>query len=615
MRHFEANLTEPAKSTWSGLCGKAKILAPFLWPKRDCLLQITVVICFLLLGAGRAINLFVPIYSKLIVDSLSPDGKNPATFRWDLILIYVGFKFLQGGGIGTMGLLNNLRVFLWIKIQQYTAREVEVKLLGHLHSLSLRWHLNRKTGEVLRIMDRGTDSINGLLNIFLFNIFPTIVDIIIAISYFIITFDVYFGIIVLTAMVFYIVTTVTVTEWRTKYQRRMNLADNKAKARSVDSLLNFETVKYYGNENYEVDAFREALLTFQKAQFNSTVTQNILSILQNVVINAGLLVGSLLCVYKVVETKELTVGDYVLFSSYIVQLYSPLNFFGMYYRTLQGNFVDMENLFDLLKQEKEVVDKPEAAELCLKGGSVKFENVSFAYSSQPILKNISFHVPPGKTLALVGPSGSGKSTIIRLIFRFYNIESGSIQIDGQNINVITQESLRKAIGVVPQDTVLFNNTIKYNIQYGRLDAQETDVIEAARGADIHNKILTFKDGYETQVGERGLRLSGGEKQRVAIARTLLKSPQIVLLDEATSALDTQTERNIQESLNKMCSNRTTIIVAHRLSTIIHADEILVLKEGIIVERGRHDYLLEQNGVYAAMWHQQLISNNESLENT
>ncbi|XP_044744923.1 ATP-binding cassette sub-family B member 6-like isoform X2 [Coccinella septempunctata] len=613
MRRFETNLTEPAKSTWSGFWGKIKILAPFLWPKKSCMLQIVVILCFVLLGLGRVINLFVPIFTKWIVNSLSPEEGEPARVRWDLILYYVLLKFLQGGGVGSMGLLNNLRTFLWIKVQQYTEREIEVKLLAHLHSLSLRWHLNRKTGEVLRIMDRGTESINGLLNVFIFNILPTLIDIFIAITYLIITFDIYFGIVVFATMVLYIVATISVTEWRTKYQRQMNLADNKAKAKSVDSLLNFETVKYYGNEEYEVQTFRDALLDFQKSEFKSIITLNILNTAQNVIINSGLLIGSLLCVYKIVETKELTVGDYVLFSSYIVQLYGPLNFFGMYYRSLQGNFVDMENLFDLLKQQPEVVDVKDARNLSIKEGTVEFKNVSFAYNTEPILKNISFRVPAGKTLALVGPSGSGKSTIIRLLFRFYNIQSGNIFVDDEDIEKVTQESLRKGIGVVPQDTVLFNNTIKYNILYGRLNAAETDVIEAARGADIHEKILTFTDGYETVVGERGLRLSGGEKQRVAIARTLLKAPKIVLLDEATSALDTQTERNIQESLNKMCSNKTTIIVAHRLSTIVHADEILVIKDGCIVERGKHEILVGLGGIYAAMWQQQLTSKDEQLK--
>lgn len=599
-------------STWSNVLHKLRTLAPFLWPKKDLCLQLRVVICIILLAAGRAINLYVPIYNKLIVDSMTI---TPIKFRWDWILIYVAFKFLQGGGTGGMGLLNNLRSFLWIRIQQYTTREIEVELFKHLHSLSLRWHLSRKTGEVLRVMDRGTDSINNLLNYIIFSITPTIVDIIVAVIYFVSVFNGWFGLIVFSTMLLYIVVTIFVTEWRTKFQRRMNLADNATRARSVDSLLNFETVKYYGAEQYEVDAFRDVVLKFQEEEFKASITLNILNTLQNIIICGGLLAGSLLCVHMVVDDHSLTIGDYVLFSSYIIQLYVPLNWFGTYYRAIQKNFVDMENMFDLLREEQEVIDAPGALPIVMKRGGVEFRNVSFGYlPERVILKNVTFSVPPGKTVALVGPSGSGKSTIIRLLFRFYDVDTGSIMVDDQNIKTITQESLRKAIGVVPQDTVLFNNTIKYNISYGRIGAADTEVVQAARGADIHDRIQTFPSGYDTEVGERGLRLSGGEKQRVAIARTLLKAPIIVLLDEATSALDTQTERNIQGALNEVCTNRTTIIVAHRLSTIIHADEILVLKEGEIVERGTHLNLVGQEGVYAAMWKQQLQSkDNSSME--
>lgn len=388
----------------------------------------------------------------------------------------------------------------------------------------------------------------------------------------------------------------------------MNLADNAQKARSVDSLLNFETVKYYGAEKYEVECYREAILKYQTEEWKSTITLNILNTVQNVIVCAGLLAGSLLCAWMVYAQKGLTVGDYVLFATYIIQLYVPLNWFGTFYRAIQKNFIDMENMFDLLREEQEILDPPGAPELNVVRGSVDFSNVTFGYTPERfVLKNVSFTVPAGKTVALVGPSGAGKSTIIRLLFRFYDIDSGAIMIDGQNIKAVSQQSLRKTIGVVPQDTVLFNNSIKYNIQYGRVDAPEADVLTASRSADIHEKIMTFPDKYETQVGERGLRLSGGEKQRVAIARTILKSPFIVLLDEATSALDTQTERNIQTALQKVCANRTTIIVAHRLSTIIHADEILVLKDGAIVERGRHEQLLLTKGIYYDMWNQQLQS--------
>ncbi|TGZ51703.1 Uncharacterized protein DBV15_03914 [Temnothorax longispinosus] len=599
-------------STWTNLWYKTKILGPFLWPKSDFLLQLRVIFCFVLLLSGRLINLYVPIYNKKIVDSVTI---SPVEFRWDIVLIYVAFKFLQGGGTGGMGLLNNLRSFLWIRIQQYTTREVEVELFRHLHRLSLRWHLGRKTGEVLRIMDRGTDSINNLLNYILFSILPTIIDIIVAVLFFVSAFNKWFGLIVFTTMVLYIAATIAVTEWRTKFQRRMNLADNAQKARSVDSLLNFETVKYYSAEAYEVESYRKAILDYQVQEWKSMITLNILNTLQNIIVCGGLLSGSLLCLHMVVFHQGLTIGDYVLFASYIIQLYVPLNWFGTYYRAIQKNFVDMENMFELLREEQEVIDAPGAGLLDVKRGQVEFLNVSFGYTPEKlVLRNVSFVAPAGKTIALVGPSGAGKSTIMRLLFRFYDVEQGAILIDGQNVKTVKQESLRNNIGVVPQDTVLFNNTIRYNIQYGRIDALEADIIAAAKYADIHERILTFPSGYETQVGERGLRLSGGEKQRVAIARTILKAPKIVLLDEATSALDTQAERNIQAALNRICAERTTIIIAHRLSTIIHADEILVLKDGEIIERGKHEELISHGTVYHAMWQAQLQNNQENSKN-
>ncbi|XP_076254265.1 ATP-binding cassette sub-family B member 6-like [Rhynchophorus ferrugineus] len=600
-------------STWNNFWKKMGVLMPFMWPKKDMCLQFRVLVCFLLLAGGRVINVYVPLYNGLIVNSLKGNEKNEnSPFRWDLILIYVGIKFLQGGGTGGMGFLNNIRSFLWIRISQYTTREIEVELFRHLHSLSLKWHLGRKTGEVLRVMDRGTDSINNLLNYIFFSIAPTLIDIIIAVAYFCVAFNLWFGLIVFVTMILYIGITIWVTEWRTKYIRRMNLADNETRARSVDSLLNFETVKYYGAESYEVEAFQEVIFKYQHEEFRANLTLNILNTAQNIIISGGLLAGSLLCGYLVADKHTLTAGDYVLFATYIVQLYVPLNWFGTYYRSIQKNFIDMENMFDLLKEEQDIIDAPGAGPLVIKRGLVEFNNVTFNYVPERlVLKNITFSVPAGKTVALVGPSGSGKSTIIRLLFRFYDVETGSIVIDGHNIKTVTQESLRRAIGVVPQDTVLFNNTIMYNIKYGRLTATDADVIEAAKGADIHERILTFPNQYETQVGERGLRLSGGEKQRVAIARTLLKAPAVILLDEATSALDTQTERNIQDSLNRMCADRTTIIVAHRLSTIIHADEILVLKNGEIVERGKHEHLIGQEGIYAKMWKQQLENNKDT----
>jgi ATP-binding cassette subfamily B (MDR/TAP) protein 6 len=401
------------RSTFSNAYQKMKTLMPFLWPKKDFLLQSRVIFCFVLLIAGRWINLYVPIYSKKIVDSLSET--NPE-YRWDWISIYVAFKFLQGGGTGTMGLLNNLRSFLWIRIQQYTTRTIEVELFRHLHSLSLRWHLGRKTGEVLRVMDRGTDSINNLLNYILFSIVPTIVDILVAVIFFMTAFNWMFGMIVLITMVLYIILTIVVTEWRTKFQRRMNLADNATRARSVDSLLNFETVKYYGQEDYEVMSYQEAILNYQKEEWQSMFTLNLLNTVQNIIVCIGLAAGSLLCAYLAVYGEgadKLTVGDYVLFATYIIQLYVPLNWFGTYYRQIQKNFVDMENMFDLMKEDQEVIDAPGAPALICNRGGIDFSNVSFGYSKEKIiLRNITFNVSPGKIVALVGPSGMIPSLFI-----------------------------------------------------------------------------------------------------------------------------------------------------------------------------------------------------------
>ncbi|XP_040214054.1 ATP-binding cassette sub-family B member 6, mitochondrial [Rana temporaria] len=595
------------QSTWQGFWKKVRLLVPYLWPRKNVFLQLLVVLCMGLMGLERAINVFVPIFYKKIVDQLT-EGSVWHTLALT-VCIYVLLKLLQGGGAGATGFVSNLRTFLWIRVQQFTNREVQIRLFAHLHSLSLRWHLGRKTGEVLRSVDRGTSSINSLLSYIVFSILPTIADIIIGIIYFTSSFNAWFGLIIFVCMTLYLTLTIIITEWRTKYRRDMNTRDNEAKSRAVDSLLNFETVKYYNAEDYEVNRFNDAILKYQVSEWKVNATLAFLNQTQNLIIGLGLLAGSLLCAYFVTENK-FKVGDYVLFGTYIIQLYTPLNWFGTYYRMIQNSFIDMENMFDLFSEEEEVKDLPNADQLRFRTGKIEFENVYFSYTDgREILRDVSFTVMPGQTVALVGPSGSGKSTIIRLLFRFYDVKGGSIRIDGQDITTVLQASLRSHIGVVPQDTVLFNDTIRNNIRYGRVSASDEEVEHAAAAADIHERILSFPDGYDTQVGERGLKLSGGEKQRVAIARTILKSPQIVLLDEATSALDTETERNIQASLAKVCANRTTVVVAHRLSTVISADQILVVKEGQILERGRHEELLSKGGIYAGMWQKQQ-SNNE-----
>ncbi|KAL7881941.1 hypothetical protein AOLI_G00087900 [Acnodon oligacanthus] len=591
-----------SSSTWKDLGRKVALLMPYMWPRGSAPLQILVLLCIALLGLERVINVFVPIYSKDIVNELSE--KENWRVLATTVCIYVLLKFLQGGGAGTSGFVSNMRSFLWTRVQQHTSRMVQLQLFAHLHALSLRWHLGRKTGDVLRSIDRGTSSVSNLLNYIVFTILPTIADIVIAIVYFVSYFNAWFGLIVFICMFLYLILTIVITEWRTKYRRDMNQQDNNAKSKAVDSLLNFETVKYYNSESYEVTRFEEAILKFQASEWKSNASLALLNQTQNLIIGSGLLAGSLLCAYFV-TVDRFQVGDYVLFGTYIVQLYTPLNWFGTYYRMIQTAFVDMENMFELLTEEKEVKDDVNAVNLLCTEGRVDFQNVCFGYvAGKEILRNVSFTAMPGQTVALVGQSGSGKSTIIRLLFRFYDVQEGCILIDGQDISKVQQSSLRSYIGVVPQDTVLFNDNIRENIRYGRIAASDQEVEEAALAADIHHKILSLPDGYDTQVGERGLKLSGGEKQRVAIARTILKAPRIILLDEATSALDTQTERNIQASLTRVCASRTSIVVAHRLSTIISSDLILVLHEGQIVERGRHEELLAMQGQYSAMWQKQ-----------
>ncbi|XP_063285369.1 ATP-binding cassette sub-family B member 6 [Pelobates fuscus] len=604
-------LGSPNESTWQGFRNKVRLLLPYMWPKGSVFLQLLVLLCMGLMGLERAINVFVPIYAKTIVDYLT-EGT-----AWHILALtvcmYVFLKFLQGGGAGATGFISNTRSFLWIKVQQFTNREVQVRLFSHLHALSLRWHLGRKTGEVLRSVDRGTSSINSLLSYIVFSILPTIADIVIGIVYFTSSFNAWFGLIIFVCMTLYLTLTIIITEWRTKYRREMNTSDNQAKSRAVDSLLNFETVKYYNAEDYEVNRFNEAIVKYQVSEWKVNATLAMLNQTQNIIIGLGLLAGSLLSAYFVTENK-FKVGDYVLFGTYIIQLYTPLNWFGTYYRMIQNSFIDMENMFELFGEELEVKDMVNAPELRFRDGKIEFENVHFSYvDGKEILRDVSFTVMPGQTVALVGPSGSGKSTVIRLLFRFYDVKGGSIRVDGQDISTVLQASLRAHIGVVPQDTVLFNDTIRNNIRYGRVSASDREVEEAAIAADIHDRIVSFRDGYDTQVGERGLKLSGGEKQRVAIARTILKGPQIVLLDEATSALDTETERNIQASLARVCTNRTTVVVAHRLSTVINADQILVLKDGQITERGRHDELIAKGGIYAGMWQKQQSGIEESSD--
>ncbi|GMT21070.1 hypothetical protein PFISCL1PPCAC_12367, partial [Pristionchus fissidentatus] len=595
------------RSAWAGFSRKCSLMAPYVWPKKSFGLQLRVALCLFLLLFGRLINVALPLYNKWIVDGLA----SPENFSYWLIVISSVLKFLQGNG-AMGGFLNTIRTYLWVPVQQYTTREIEVELFEHLHALSLRWHLSRKTGMVLRVMDRGTNSINQILNYLLFNIVPTIADILIAVVFFFSAFSMSFGFIVLVTMIAYLVCTIKLTEWRTKFQREMNEKDNASSAIGTDSLLNYETVKYYGNEQFEINRFRHSIEEYQKAEGASQASLAALNVVQNSLIGVGMTVGSILVVYFIKTGAPLTVGDYVLFTTYILQLYAPLNFFGTVYRVIQKAFIDMEQMFDLMAEEVEVKEAPDASEYKLTDGTITVKDLSFAYHPEKqVLEHIDFTVSSGETIALVGPSGSGKSTIVRLLFRLFEAGNGGIEYDGTDVRKLRIASLRKQIGIVPQDTVLFNDTIRYNIRFGRPSATDEEVEEAARAAMIHEKILALPNGYETVVGERGLKLSGGEKQRVAIARTILKQPQFIFLDEATSALDTHTERAIQKCLEELCTSRTSVVVAHRLSTIVRATQILVLDKGRVAERGTHQQLLEMDGIYAKMWASQMAESREA----
>ena len=594
-------------SAWSGFWLKLKKLLPFMWPSKHPLLQLRVALCVALIISVRVINVYVPIYQKKIVNALD-NRSGYSTWPWDLVVVWTLLKLLQGGGIAS-GLLDNLRTFLWIKVQQYTALSVQVSLFEHIHNLSLRWHLQRKTGEVVRIMERGTNSINNLLQYLVFNIIPTMVDIVVAIVYFCIAFNLWFGLIILIAMILYLASTVMITEWRTEFRRKMNLMENEQRTRGVDSLLNAETVKYFAMESWEAQRYEEAILKYQKEEGKTSASLSLLNIVQCFILNGALLALSLYGAFQVWQ-GELTVGDFVQIGSYFMQLMSPLNWIGTLYRVIQESFVNMENMFELMDEEVEVKDLPTSKPFVPSDNppQIEFHQVSFSHNeTKPVLQDLSFQVPSGTTTALVGTSGSGKTTIAKLLFRLFDVDSGKITFDGENIRNFNISSLRSFIGVVPQDTVLFNDTIMYNIRYGKISATDEEVKTAAKLADIHEIILGFPDGYETLVGERGLKLSGGEKQRVAIARTLLRDPKVMILDEATSSLDSQTERSIQEGLDRLAKEgqRSVVVVAHRLSTITRAEQILVLEQGEIVERGNHEGLIsKQGGVYANLWEHQ-----------
>lgn len=577
-------------------------LLPYLWAPGRLDLRVRVVAAMLLLIMAKLVGVYVPFLFKDAVDMLTPN----AVIDGVQMVAVVPVALIIGYGTARVLtlLFGELRDAVFVKVGQHAMRQIALSTFRHLHQLSMRFHLERKTGGLSRIIERGTRGIDFLLRFMLFNILPTLLEIFLISSIFWINFGFLYAAVTFVCLVTYIYFTAAVTDWRLKFRREMNEQDTKANSKAIDSLLNYETVKYFTNEDYESERYDVALAQYEAAAVRSQLSLTLLNVGQGLIISFGLVVVLWMAAEGVVDGR-FTIGEFVLVNSLLIQIYMPLNFLGFVYREIKQSLTDMEKMFDVIATEADVTDKPGAAALQIEGGSISFDEVCFEYNAdRRILHGISFDVPAGTTTAIVGASGAGKSTISRILFRFYDIASGSVTIDGDDIRSVTQKSLREQIGVVPQDTVLFNDSIYYNIKYGRPEASEEEVFEAAKLAQIHEFVEALPDGYETQVGERGLKLSGGEKQRVAIARTILKNPAILLLDEATSALDSHTEREIQAAFDHISKGRTTLVIAHRLSTVIGADEILVMDAGQIVERGRHDNLLNARGTYYAMWQRQ-----------
>jgi ATP-binding cassette subfamily B protein len=571
-------------------------LAPYLWPRNSFELRARVVAAVVFLVAGRLLNLWVPFLYKHAVDVLAPSRAIVAV-PVALIVAYGLARVMAQG-------FNELRNAAFAKVAQRAVRQLALSAFRHVHRLALRFHLERRTGGLSRAIERGTAGIEFLLTFLLFNIVPTLFEILIACGILWRLYNWTFAAVTFATIVLYIAFTFLVTDWRVRFRRDMNERNSEANTKAIDSLLNFETVKYFANEEHEARRYDASLQAYELAAVRSETTLAALNLGQGMIIAIGL-VGVMILAGNGVAARVMTIGDFVLVNAYLIQLYTPLNFLGVVYRNIKQSLADLEQMTALMQIMPEIVDRPGAAALTVDAGTVIFRHVDFSYDSRrPILRDVDFRVPAGAKVAIVGPSGAGKSTIARLLFRFWDVERGAIEIDGQDIRDVTQDSLRRAIGVVPQDTVLFNDTIFYNIAYGRPGASHAAVEEAARLAHIHEFVASLPDGYDTMVGERGLKLSGGEKQRVAIARVILKGAKILVFDEATSALDTRTEREIQANLAEVSADRTTLVIAHRLSTIVDADEILVVDHGRIIERGDHSELLRRDGVYAAMWMRQ-----------
>ena len=577
-----------------------KRLMPLLWPQGRTDLKARVVIALSLLVGSKAVTVLTPYAFKWATDYLV------ANRGIEVALLSVPIFMVMAYGLGRIFsvVFAQMRDAIFAKVGQRAVRELSINTFRHLHALSLKFHLERRTGGLSRIISRGINGVDSVLRFSLFNTFPTALEIALVCGLMAYSLGWLYMLVIVITIIAYLWFTYWATERRIDIRRTMNNADNDAGSKAIDSLLNFETVKYFGNEQHEATRYDSSMAIYEQAAIRTWVSLAVLNAGQAIIYSIGLTIVMVMSGIGVLKGAS-TIGDFVLGNALLIQLYMPLNFIGSSYREIKQGLIDVEGMFGILRQNAEIADKPNALEFIAGRGDIVFENVSFAYDAQrPILKNISLHVPAGKTVAIVGPSGAGKSTISRLLFRFYDITGGRILIDGQNIADVKQESLRRAIGMVPQDTVLFNDTVRYNIRYGRPDATDAEVEEAAKMAQIHNFVLSLPKQYDAMVGERGLKLSGGEKQRVSIARTILKGPPILVLDEATSALDSLTEQDIQNELKRISKNRTTLVIAHRLSTVVEADEIIVLEKGKIAERGTHKVLLKKKGLYADMWNRQ-----------
>ncbi|CUH80032.1 ABCB family ABC transporter ATP-binding protein/permease [Tropicibacter naphthalenivorans] len=572
-------------------------VGPYLWPEGKLWVKQRVVIAMALLVFAKLIAIGTPYLYKLAVDTLSGEVS-------ELMLGAVGLTVAYGMARLMTVAFQQLRDAIFAKVGQRALRTLALETFSHIHRLSMRYHITRKTGGLSRIIERGVKGVDFLLRFMLFSVGPLALELLLVSIALFFLLDVWYMLVVMVVITLYVWFTFAVTEWRVKLRREMNKQDTDANQKAIDSLLNFETVKYFGAEAREAQRYDGAMRHYESAAIKTATSLAMLNAGQSAIITTGLVSVMVMAAFGV-QNGDLTVGDFVMVNAYMIQITMPLNFLGTVYREIRQSLVDMGEMFDLLEQPTEVADKPGAPDIKVSGGAVALRDVAFGYDpSRPILKGVSVNVGAGENVALVGPSGSGKSTIGRLLFRFYDVQGGAVQIDGQDVRDVTQDSLHAAIGVVPQDTVLFNDTIRYNIGYGRDGATEAEIIAAAKSAQIHDFITSLPEGYDTQVGERGLKLSGGEKQRVGIARTLLKNPPILLLDEATSALDTETEASIQEALRRAGEGRTVITIAHRLSTIADADRIVVLQNGEVVEEGTHDALLARGGRYAALWARQ-----------